>query len=432
MKNHHSRHQQAVCCELKLGEKGIRSRLTFTMHIPEKGKKCLVGSTLCRWIRWIPAVLTMCHHVASASSDVPTKIQHWSVIQLPKGRFRSSRHLQLNQEESSSSLDAIPLDPDQVLVRVEAFSIDAFLRTLLENDSFHYSLKVGDTMRASGYGTVLRTGSNNSYKVGSRILGMLPVKNLAVVKKSPSLLPMAPIPGVKPSLHLDLLGTSGLSAYVGIFKVCTPPRKGETVVISAAAGGVGTVACQMAKLTGARVVGIAGGTEKANFLLREVGIDAAVDYKHPSRSLAEQLSEACPNGVDFFLDNVGGDTLDIVLDKINHGARIVICGAISQYDTGNLYRSPQAPQKYLKLAEQSATMSGFVVSHYLSSLKMVVSAVSYILWNYFRGKLKSFVQVEQGIESFGPALESLLNGKNIGRLVVDVTGEIETYDRAKY
>lgn len=280
-------------------------------------------------------------------------------------------------------------------------------------------------MRGAGYGTVLRAGSNNVYKVGSRVVGMLPVKNLAVVDASAFLMPMVSIPGVKPSLHLDLLGTSGLSAYVGIFKVCTPPKKGETVVISAAAGGLGTMACQMAKLTGARVVGITGGPEKANFLLNEVGIDAAIDYKDHSLSLNEQLSQACPDGIDFFLDNVGGDTLDAVLEKINQGARIVICGAISQYDTGKLYTSPQGPKQYLKLAERNASMAGFVFGHYLSSPTQLFRAFCYIMWNYARGKLKSFLQVEKGIESFGPALENLLNGKNKGRLVIDVSGDLD-------
>lgn len=352
-------------------------------------------------------------------------IQKWSVVRLPKQKFQASRHLKMSEEKAPDELDSIELTPNQVLVHVEAFSIDAFLRTLLDEGSFHYSLKVGDTMRAAGYGTVVRAGSNQAYKVGSRVAGVLPVTNLAVVEKSPFLLSMAPFPGVPPSLYLGLLGNSGLSAYIGIFLAATkPPQKGETVVISAAAGGVGTCAAQMAKLTGARVVGIAGGPDKTDFLLRELGLDAAVDYKHPTQSLEEQLAGACPDGVDFFLDNVGGATLDAVLDKINQGARVVICGAISQYDTGKLYSNPQGPKNYLKLAERSATMSGFVLGHFLSSPKNLIAATAYILWHYFRGNLKSFVQVERGLDSFGASLEKLLNGKNTGRLLVDVTGNL--------
>ena len=142
-------------------------------------------------------------------------------------------------------------------------------------------------------------------------------------------------------------------------------------------------------------------------------------------TLEEQLTLACPNGIDFFFDNVGGSTLDAVLTHINVGARIVICGAISQYDTGTLYSDPRGPTNYLKLAERSATMSGFALGHYLSNPRIMLAATSYILWNYWRGTLKSFVQVEKGIDAFGPALEKLLNGKNTGRLIVDITGDFQ-------
>lgn len=356
---------------------------------------------------------------------------------MPQGKFQASQHLELLQEElpvvdsttkeesGATGLDAIVLGPDQVLLRVEAFAIDAFLRTLLYEGSFHYSLKVGETMRASGYATVVRTGSHQAYPLGSKVVGLLPVKTFAVVDKSPFLSVVTPLPGVTPRIRLDLLGISGLSAYVGIFLVARPPRKGETCVISAAAGGVGTVACQMAKQNGARVVGIAGGPDKTRFLVDQVGIDAAIDYKHPTLSIQDQLVEACPNGIDFFLDNVGGDILDVVLENINTNARIVICGAISQYDTGTLYSSPRGPQQYLKLAEKNASMAGFTLGHYFQSSWNSLRAVIYILWHYWRGNLKSFVQVEKGIESFGLALEKLLSGKNTGRLMVDVTGIME-------
>lgn len=327
--------------------------------------------------------------------------------------------------KDAKDIDSILLDPDQVLIQVEAFSIDAFLRTLLIPDSFHLSLKPGDSMRATGYGTVVRAGINQAYKVGSRVVGMLPVGNLVIVEKSPYLFAMKSLPGVPPSRYLDLLGTSGLSAYVGIFLAShRPPQKGETVVVSAAAGGVGTCAVQMAKLTGARVVGIAGGPAKTAFLRDEVGVDATIDYKDRSRSIEQQLAETCPDGVDFFLDNVGGPVLDSVLDKINIGARIVICGAISQYDTGKLYSDPKGPKEYLKLAEKSASMSGFVLGHYLKSPRNLFSAMSFILWHYWRGSLRSFVHLEKGIDSFGDSMEKLLNGGHTGRLVVDISGDL--------
>jgi NADPH-dependent curcumin reductase len=218
-----------------------------------------------------------------------------------------------------------------------------------------------------GYGTVVRVGSDShttttqgTFKVGSRVMGMMPVTTFAVLEQSSSssstmstVQSLPSLPGISPSRCLDVLGISGLSAYMGIFVASTrPPTKGDTVVVSAAAGGVGTLAVQMAKRTGARVVGIAGGPDKVDFLLNQVGVDAVVDYKDTTMTLEEQLTLACPNGIDFFFDNVGGSTLDAVLTHINVGARIVICRAISQYDTGTLYSDPRGPTNYLKLAER--------------------------------------------------------------------------------
>jgi NADPH-dependent curcumin reductase CurA len=204
------------------------------------------------------------------------------------------------------------------------------------------------------------------------------------------------------------------------------PCKGETAVISAAAGAVGVIAAQMCKLAGARVVGIAGGPEKKKFLLEELGLDGAVDYKDSTKPLAEQLKEQCPDGIDFFFDNVGGETLDEVLDQINQGSRIVICGAISQYDTGNMYKKggSQGPSNYMKLAETSSSMSGMMVGHFLASPVNLVRSVSYLMWHYYRGNLKPYEHIEVGLDSFGKSMEIMFSGGHIGRLVVDVTGDL--------
>ena len=262
----------------------------------------------------------------------------WTVANLPTGQFQSSRDLALSPPEILD-LEAIELSHDEVLVQLESVTVEAFIRTMLQRHSFHFSLKPGDPVLAFGIGKVLRTGGGGAkaFKVGSNVMGYFPVANYVTVNVKASLLESVPrFLVVPPVVHLTLFGSAGLSAYAGLFRSAgsLPPRRGETVVISAAAGGVGICAAQMAKQTGARVVGIAGGPHKRNFLLEVVGVDEVVDYKETSNSLEDQLKKACPNGIDFFFDNVGGVILDNVLNQLNRGARVVICGAISLYDGG--------------------------------------------------------------------------------------------------
>ena len=349
----------------------------------------------------------------------------WILVQYPKGPLDVERDLKLVEE--TIDLDSLPLEPNEVAVRTEAFSVDAFVRTLLEEENFHGGGRTpGSTLLAAGFGTVVKAGSNEAYKVGSRVLGIMQVSNIAIVPKSPMVNTLMLLPGVKLSLSLGLMGISGMSAYFGVFSAPSRgPQKGETVVVSAAAGSVGSIAAQMAKLAGARVVGIAGGPQKTKFLLEDLHLDAAIDYKDSQKSLSDKLAEACPNGIDFYFDNVGGDTLNTVLEKINQGARIVICGAISQYDTGKMYTDERhGPSNYLKLAERNASMSGFNLGHYISSPKNLFTVLAYLMWHYHRGNLKAFEHFENGIECFGKGLEMLLSGGHIGRLIIDVDGNL--------
>merc|ERR1712071_81091 len=150
-----------------------------------------------------------------------------------------------------------------------------------------------------------------------------------------------------------------MTAYAGVFYVCDKPKKGETVVVTGAAGAVGSLASQFANSTGANVIGVAGGERKQKFLVDELNLHGSIDYKHPEKSVPDQLDEIAPNGVDFIYDNVGGQILDDLLAKINPKGRVVICGAISQY-SGKLNKGlVQGPGNYIKLAEKGATMKGF-------------------------------------------------------------------------
>uniref|UniRef100_A0A7S2MG65 Enoyl reductase (ER) domain-containing protein n=1 Tax=Helicotheca tamesis TaxID=374047 RepID=A0A7S2MG65_9STRA len=361
--------------------------------------------------------------------------QKWQLVQYPKGNFEATRDAKLVEETidlekinfDNNPDDELSLEPDMVVIAVDALSIDAFVRTMMDEGAFHGSIKPGSTIPAIGYGTVLKAGPLSKLKKGSKVSGLMSASSIAFVKSS-TVQATAQFPYMKPSLSLGYMGVSGLTAYVGMF--VSPreyPQQGETVVVSAAAGAVGSIACQMAKLCGSKVIGIAGGSKKKDFLMNELGLDGAVDYKDKDKSIGEQLDELCPDGIDFFFDNVGGPTLDAVLEKINLNSRIVVCGAISQYSDGTINKKGAVvgPSNYVKLAEKSSSMSGFVLTDYMKG-KYLVQAISYLLWHYYRGNIQPHEHVEDGIEYFAPSLEKMFSGsEHCGRLVIDVSGSLK-------
>lgn len=245
---------------------------------------------------------------------------------------------------------------------METLGLDAFLRTMLDAEAFHGAVDIGITLPAFGIGTIVASGVNATFTPGTVVMGMFGATNYAVMTPG-EMGPFPTLPIVPPELGLGLLSlTTGITAHVGIYNVLGSPRKGQTVVISAAAGAVGTVATQLAKRTGAKVIGVAGGPKKRAFLEDDLGV-LAVDYK--AGDVKGQLDKLAPDGIDFFFDGAGGDILDEVLARINYNSRIVICGAASQY-SGNLnVGSVQGPSNYLKLAEKDSTMKGFVVLNYM-------------------------------------------------------------------
>lgn len=204
-----------------------------------------------------------------------------------------------------------------------------------------------------------------------------------------------------------------------MFYVAKRPKKGETVVVTGAAGAVGSIAAQLAKTTGARVIGVAGGDRKYAYLLNDLKLDGAICYKTVDKSLGEQLAELCNNGIDFIYDNVGGSILDTLLANINPGGRVVICGAISQY-SGNLDKGKvQGPSNYLKLAERGAEIKEFNVMQYMYKIPMALFGMFYL---YLRGKVQMTEHVEAGIQSFPQALNKMFTGGHIGKMLVNVKG----------
>ena len=353
----------------------------------------------------------------------PTTMDRWVLTQRPQGKFDASRDV-------AKRTEPIPeLKKDDVLVEVEMLSVDAFVRTMLDEQAYHGRVEIGGALPALGYGTVVGAGSDAQSHIGKRVLGMVKASSHAVGPMSMSeggFTQVLSIPGVPQRLSLSLLSfATGLAAYIGCFKVLKPPKAGETAVVSAAAGGVGSIAVQLLKTTGCRVVGVAGGPVKCEFL-KKLGCDAAVDYK--AGSFLEDLDGACPDGVNFFFDNAGGSTLDAVLDRLALHSRVVICGAASQY-SGNLNAGRDAkgrgggvvgPATYLKLAERSSTMAGFNVMHYMTSLP---GAIANLCWMHWRGKVVVHEQVEAGLDSFPAALEKMFSGGHCGKMLVDLSAK---------
>lgn len=219
------------------------------------------------------------------------------------------------------------------------------------------------------------------------------------------------LPGIPVQSALHVLGGSGLTAYFGLFEV-GQPKTGETVVVSAASGSVGSLVGQMAKIAGCRVVGITGDASKARWLVDELGFDAAVDHKH--QKLRDALKEACPKGVDVFFDSAGGEILDTVLARINVGARIALCGAISQI---NALEPPPGPRNYVHLLAKRGRMQGFVTIDYA---KRYPEAREQIAAWVREGKLRFHEEIVEGLENAPRHFLRLFDGSHRGKLVVEL------------
>jgi NADPH-dependent curcumin reductase CurA len=247
-------------------------------------------------------------------------------------------------------------------------------------------------LRAIGIGIVVVAGPSAEFAKGAHVTGIMPVATFAVCKSAE--LNSTILLFGKPSLSLGLLGVWVDGVHGPVLGFAQGSEKGRN-----GRGECGRGCGGLAKLQGARVVGIAGGPKKVKFLRQDLQLDAAVDYKDSSTSLAEQLDQACPDGIDFYFDNVGGSTLDAVLFKPNQGARVIICGAISQYSTGDINsKRVQGPANCIQLATKIASMTGFTFDRFLVSV--LLRGLPYLSYNYYRGLIHLPEHMEQGIESF--------------------------------
>lgn len=302
--------------------------------------------------------------------------------------------------------------PGEILVRVGAISIDPAMRRWVHEGRYGVpAVEIGGVMRALAIGTVVES-KHADFAEGNTVRGMLGVQDYACVGGSDVEKVSLSSHGL--SAHLGVLGESGATAYFGMIDIGRP-RSGETVVVSGAAGGVGCVAAVIAKIKGCRVFGIAGGPDKSRFLVEELGLDGAIDYKNDD--VPSALDDCCPGGIDLFFDNVGGDVLDAVLPRLTpgQGARVVICGAISQYNNPDEVRGPS---NYMSLVVCRARMEGFLVYDYRDRHAEADRELGRWLST---GELKSWETViAGGVERFPEALIDLYSGANIGKLVVEL------------
>ncbi len=297
----------------------------------------------------------------------------------------------------------------EVLAKVLYLSLDPAMRGWMnEGKSYIAPVGIGEVMRAGGVGRVIAS-KHSGFAVGDHVSGAVGVQEYAALdgaqltKIDPN---VAPLP-----TFLNTLGMPGMTAYFGLLDV-GQPKPGETVVVSGAAGAVGATVGQIAKIKGCRAVGIAGGAAKCRYLVDELGFDAAIDYK--AGDTRKSLRTQCPSGVDVYFDNVGGDILDLVLAVLRRHARVVLCGAISQYNNTTPIKGPS---NYLSLLVNRARMEGMVVFDYADRFPQAAREIA--AW-IAAGKLKSREDIVEGLETFPETLLKLFSGENFGKLVLKV------------
>jgi|TARA_B100001105_G_scaffold41503_1_gene30205 hypothetical protein len=300
------------------------------------------------------------------------------------------------------------LNEGEILIENNYISLDPAMRGWMnETRSYIEPVKIGDVMRAGSIGKVIES-NNPKFSEGDVVSGGSGVQQYSIndgkgfFKIYPGKLNLP--------VFIGTLGMPGMTAYFGILEV-GKIKEGDTVLVSAAAGAVGSIVGQIAKIKGCKVVGIAGGKEKCDYVVNELGFDGCIDYKN--ESVKRGIKKECPNGIDVYFDNVGGDILDSALIFINKYARIVICGAISQYNE----TSAKGPDNYLSLLVNRGTMTGMVVFDYVKKYPIAVEEMSnWIL----EGKLKSKEDIYDGIENFYEIFKKLFNGDKKGKLILKV------------
>lgn len=332
-----------------------------------------------------------------------TNVRSLHLVSRPEGHPKDS---DFEMRETAPSA----LQDGEIRIAVKYLSIDPAMRVwMTEAKSYWPPVPLGDVMRSAGIGEVVES-NNPKFKVGSWVSGMTGVRSELVSDgKGMQRFDAGRLP--HPGWALSIFGATGLTAYFGLTDI-GHPKEGEVLVVSAAAGAVGSAVVQIGKVLGLKVIGLAGGPDKCAFVKDTLGADACIDYKNEDVSAA--LRQHCPDGVDIYFDNVGGIILDAVLKRLRLKARIVVCGGISQYNAGGETRGPA---NYLSLISARARMEGFVVIDYLNRAEEAIAAMA--PW-VAAGKLTSKLDIVAGLEKFPEALRRLYTGANFGKQLVQI------------
>jgi NADPH:quinone reductase len=298
----------------------------------------------------------------------------------------------------------------EVLLKPSYFSVDPYMRGRM-NDAKSYTepFHIDKAIYGGVTATVLESKSDY-FKIGDIVVGMLPWQEQSVATENG--LRKIDVKIAPESYYLGVLGMTGLTAYFGLIHICKP-KKGETVVVSGAAGAVGVVVGQIAKIQGCRVIGITGSDEKGALLKEKFGFDEVMNYKS-TKDLQKDITKFCSNGVDIYYDNVGGEISDAVIANINFNARIALCGQISLYNSTEI---PVGPRIQPILLTRSVLMQGFIVGNYSDSFPQGMEHLS----NWVKdGKLKFTETIENGFDNLPKAFIGLFSGDNIGKMIVKV------------
>jgi NADPH-dependent curcumin reductase CurA len=326
-----------------------------------------------------------------------TTTRQWQLNGHPRGRPIADDDFKLVEVELPA------LAPGEMLLKTQYLSFDPAQKGWMENIADYVApMALGDPMRGSAILEVVES-NGGEHAVGTMLAGTS-IWSEYLISNGEGLTVCEP--DQPPTAMLSVLGTTGMTAWCGLFKVGEPVA-GDTVVVSGAAGATGSVVGQLAKIAGCRVIGIAGGADKCRWLTEEAGYDAAIDYK--SENVRARLKELAPAGIDVIFDNVGGKILNDMLGQIAMAARVVICGGISRYETGNL---PAGPENYFNLVFRRARMQGFIVIDWISEFPAIRKRMAKLI---NEGRLTYQEDVQQGFENAPETLKRLFSGANRGK-----------------
>lgn len=329
--------------------------------------------------------------------------KQWILASRPETEVSKS-HFTLQE----SALPAI--GADEFLIEVRWLVLSPPLRMALTSGGIsRQPIPIGEVMRSTGLGRVVES-NNASFQAGDLVTGNLGWQQY-LISNGTGISKAGSSRDLPESTLLHVLGAGGATAYIGMGEYAQP-RPGDTLVVSAAAGNVGSIVCQLGRLQGCNVVGIAGSDQKTDWLLNQLGCDSAINYK--TENVAERLAAACPKGIDIYFDNVGGEILDLCLGMIRRNARVVLCGGTSQY---NHDLDWYGPKNYFNLVYQQATMSGFYIFNFTDQFKTAHDRLAALIQ---AGALQYAEDIVEGIEQAPDALVRVLTGRNFGTQLVRV------------